>query len=219
MDYYTYAWLREDRTPYYIGKGKNGRAFRKGSPEKGRVLLLKQNCTEDEAFRHEKYMISVFGRKDINTGILINLTEGGEGSSGYLHTPENKQKMKVPLTDEHKQKLSEVRANLWKDPEYRERMTKKNKESHQTAQAKENNRLGQLNRDPISNTKQKITKRKKWKREVWDLVEKAINSSSNYFWGRAEIQKTTGETKGVISSMAKLIQKGITWEQAMLGQL
>ena len=218
MDYYTYAWLREDGTPYYIGKGRNGRAFRKGGPEKSRVLLLKQNCTEEEAFKHEKYMISVFGRKDTGTGILINLTEGGDGSSGYLHTEETKQKMKGPKTNEHKQTLSEVRIRLWENPEYREKMTKINKESHQTKQARENNRRGQLNRDPISDIKQKSTKRKKWKKEVWDLIETAINSSSNYFWGRAEIEKTTGETKGIISSMAKLIRKGITWEQAMSGQ-
>jgi hypothetical protein len=218
MDFYTYAWLREDGTPYYIGKGKNDRAFRKGGPERSRVLLLKQNCTEDEAFRHEKYMISVFGRKDIGTGILINLTEGGEGSSGYLHTEEAKQQMKGPKTDDHKQKLSEVRTKLWEDPEYRKKMTEINKRSRQEKEFKEKQRVAQLNRDPISNTKQKATKRKKWKREVWDLIEKAINSSSNYFWGRAEIEKTTGETKGIISSMAKLIRKGITWEQAMSGQ-
>jgi hypothetical protein len=219
MDYYTYAWLREDGTPYYIGKGRNNRAFRKGGPISTRVILLKQNCTEEEAFKHERYMISVLGRKDTGTGILINLTEGGDGSSGYLHTEETKLRMKGPKSDDHKQELSRVRTKLWEDPEYREKMTQINRDSHRTKQFRENNRQAQLNRDPISDVKQKATKRKKWRKEVWDLIEKAINSSPNYFWGRAEIEKTTGETKGIISSMAKLVRKGITWEQAISGQL
>ena len=98
--YYTYAYLREDRTPYYIGKGQKNRAFHKGSrrltpPPKERILFLKQNLTEEEAFRHEIYMISVFGRIDLGTGILRNLTDGGEGSSGYKLTQEQIQKIKI----------------------------------------------------------------------------------------------------------------------------
>ena len=90
--FYTYAYLREDRTPYYIGKGKGNRAFiknRKGakSPKDiTRIIFLKQNITEEEAFKHEKYMIDVFGRKDLGTGILHNRTDGGEGSSGAIRT-------------------------------------------------------------------------------------------------------------------------------------
>ena len=93
MEYYTYAYLREDGTPYYIGKGKGNRAHnqhkRKGIgflpvPPKDRIIKLKQNLTEEEAFKHEVYMISVFGRKDLGTGILINLTNGGEGPSGAI---------------------------------------------------------------------------------------------------------------------------------------
>lgn len=94
-DFYTYAWLREDGTPYYIGKGKNKRAWRKGSPNKSRVLILKKDLLESEAFKHEAYMIAVFGRKDLGTGILHNFTDGGEGSSGWICSDETKQKISV----------------------------------------------------------------------------------------------------------------------------
>jgi hypothetical protein len=98
MNYYTYAYLREDRTPYYIGKGKGNRAYVSNGraskpPTKDRILILKENLTEKEAFRHEVYMIAVFGRKDLGTGILRNLTNGGEGISGGIHSPETKQKI------------------------------------------------------------------------------------------------------------------------------
>ena len=101
MEYYTYAYLREDGTPYYIGKGKGNRAYKKGGrvfspPPKNRIIFLKQNLTEQEAFKHEIYMIAVFGRKDLGTGILHNKTNGGEGVSGS----------KLPKTEEHKKKIS-----------------------------------------------------------------------------------------------------------------
>jgi hypothetical protein len=109
MQYYTYAYLREDGTPYYIGKGKdnrayvkrygNGRARRPKNPNN--IILLKQNITEEEAFKHEKYMIAVFGRKDLGTGILRNLTDGGDGPSG--HIPWNKG---IPMLEEVKEKIS-----------------------------------------------------------------------------------------------------------------
>lgn len=98
-EFYTYAYLREDRTPYYIGKGKGRRAWdkdRKGArrpKDNSRILILKRNLTEKEAFRHEKYMIFLLGRKNLGTGILRNLTDGGEGSSGYVPTEETRLKL------------------------------------------------------------------------------------------------------------------------------
>jgi len=81
-NYYTYAYLREDGTPYYIGKGRNKRIHNNHNkiplPPKNRRIFLKENLTEEEAFKHEIYMIAVFGRKDLGTGILLNMTNGGE---------------------------------------------------------------------------------------------------------------------------------------------
>ncbi len=96
--FYTYAYLREDGTPYYIGKGNGRRAYfrhRSGlKPPKdlSRIIFLKKNITEDEAFKHEIYMISLFGRKDLGTGILHNRTDGGEGTSGRIISEELRRK-------------------------------------------------------------------------------------------------------------------------------
>lgn len=111
--FYTYAYLREDRTPYYIGKGSSKRICQKKNNEvkppkdKSRIIFLKQNLTEEEAFKHEIYMISVFGRKDLGTGILRNKTNGGEGVSGYIFT-ETQRKAVI---------LSNIKRTGWKMPE------------------------------------------------------------------------------------------------------
>lgn len=118
-DFYTYAWLRSDGTPYYIGKGSNRRAWRKGSPIKERVLILKQNLSEQDAFKHEIYMISIFGRKDMKTGILQNHSDGGEKSraggkgnfrEGTKHSEETKRK--IGLAHKGKRVSAETREKL-----------------------------------------------------------------------------------------------------------
>ena len=80
--YYTYAYLRTDGTPYYIGKGKGRRMFYgrnravKTPEDSNRIIVLKSGLSEQQAFSHEKYMIFILGRKDIGTGILRNRTNG-----------------------------------------------------------------------------------------------------------------------------------------------
>jgi hypothetical protein len=140
-EYYTYAYLREDRTPYYIGKGKKYRAFQKrrcgAKPPKNRkrIIFLKQNLTEEEAFKHEVYMISIFGRKDLGTGILLNRSDGGEGSSGWIATPELRKRMSEyrngkklkPLSQETKQKLREINLGKTHSDESKLKMSKSRK--------------------------------------------------------------------------------------------
>mgnify|MGYP003340198203 CR=1 FL=1 len=122
MEYYTYAYLREDKTPYYIGKGKGDRVYKKHMvpiPPENRILFLKKNLTEDEASKHEIYMIAVLGRKDNRTGILRNLTNGGEGSSGRKLSKETIERMSIAaknrkISDEGRKKLSERSKRMCK---------------------------------------------------------------------------------------------------------
>jgi hypothetical protein len=145
-DYYTYAYLREDKTPYYIGKGKGRRAYRNQyrccptPKDHSRILILKKNLSEFDAYKHEIYMIAVLGRKDLGTGMLRNLTDGGEGGrkAGYKHTPEARKKMseaklgsKNPFkgkkhTLEARNKISQSRIGA-KNPNYGKRLTNEQK--------------------------------------------------------------------------------------------
>jgi hypothetical protein len=147
MDYYTYAYLREDKTPYYIGKGKGNRIFNRSRgdirppKDKSRVIYLKQNITEEEAFKHEIYMISVFGRKDLDTGILRNKTNGGEGSSGAIRSDEYRKKLSesrkgTKLTEEHKNKIGKsMLGNTWNvGRKHSDEMRRKVSESNKSRQ-------------------------------------------------------------------------------------
>jgi hypothetical protein len=110
MNYYTYAYLREDKTPYYIGKGKGKRLFYKYGKnckppkDRSRIIKLKQNLTEEEAFKHEVYMIAVFGKKCDGTGILMNIADGGNappiicGDAHHMKTEEYKKRVSEKLT-------------------------------------------------------------------------------------------------------------------------
>lgn len=86
--FYVYFYLREDLTPYYVGKGSGKRYKSKNrlcNPPKDPhyIFMAKENLSEEDAFKWEIYYISYYGRKDIGTGILRNMTDGGDGVSGY----------------------------------------------------------------------------------------------------------------------------------------
>ena len=139
MNYYTYAYLREDGTPYYIGKGKGNRIHSRSNrvfnpPPKERRIYLKKNLTEEEAFKHEVYMISIFGRKDLGTGILHNKSNGGIGGGamkGRKHSDETKEKMrKAKIGKKHTPQQRKNMSDAHKGIKYPNRKSSPHSEQH-----------------------------------------------------------------------------------------
>ena len=157
MIYYTYAFLREDRTPYYIGKGKGNRAYRrrdkgiKPPKDKSKILILKQNLTEEESFRHEVYMIAVFGRKDLGTGILHNRTNGGDGVSGAV------------VSDETRRKMSEALKGKPRSKEIRRKISEAHKGKTHSEKSRRNMSESQKGKTFSEETKRKLSEAKKGK--------------------------------------------------------
>jgi len=95
--YYTYAYLRPDGRPFYIGKGIGTRAWDAHSSNKRKrvwnpptpnlILIMKWDLTEAEAFAHEARMISIYGSNGFDW-LTMNFTEGGEGASGRVKSEE-----------------------------------------------------------------------------------------------------------------------------------
>jgi hypothetical protein len=119
--FYVYAYLRsrdsehgKKYSPYYIGKGNGYRMFSGGTrkvkapQDKSFIVFVQENLTEQEAFALERYCIALYGRIDLGSGILRNLTDGGEGVSGRI------------LSETTKQKISEANKRTYSSEELRQ---------------------------------------------------------------------------------------------------
>ena len=88
------------------------------------ITIVKEFEDEAAAFVEEMRLISEIGRRDLGTGTLFNLTDGGEGMCGALRTEEWRSNISASnSTPCNAQKNSERMRKLWADPIYRAKTT------------------------------------------------------------------------------------------------
>lgn len=128
MMFYVYAHYRPiDSVPFLIGKGKGKRAWSRAGRSKHwhnivnrrgyRVEILHDDLDEQFALDLETHHICFFGRKDLQEGPLINLTDGGEGLSGYNPPKSVRLRHSILMkgrtfSREHKQKLKDAHVGM-----------------------------------------------------------------------------------------------------------
>ena len=124
-DYYIYFHINPIKNEiFYVGKGKNNRAYDKNQRSRfwknvvkkyGYIVdIFEMNLTEQEAFNREIFYIEEIGRKDLGTGPLVNMSKGGIGGSsrtGAILSKNTKDKISKShkgkiLTEETKLKMS-----------------------------------------------------------------------------------------------------------------
>jgi hypothetical protein len=131
-------WRLDKNEVFYVGIGKEeSRAFdfvRRNKVWKGikrrtdvDVEIVARDLSWELACELEQLMIQEYGRIDLGTGCLVNLTDGGDGSIGAKHTKETIEKRAnsnrgQKRTDETKRKMSEVRKGIVFSPEHIENL-------------------------------------------------------------------------------------------------
>jgi len=160
INFYSYLLKKPNGVPFYAGKGKGRRCFvhlkpwhlkhdsnklkvniikkiRKGG-EEPIVEIVKEDLTEDEAFQIETEQIKLYGRIE-DGGLLANMSDGGEGQSGYRFTDEVKRSLsqmfsgdKNPFygkkhSKESLEKIGDINRGKVLDDEWRKKLSESTK--------------------------------------------------------------------------------------------
>jgi len=61
------------------------------------VEILTDKISYEDAKELEEFLISQYGRRDLGTGTLVNLTDGGEGTKGVVVSKEKKENQRIKM--------------------------------------------------------------------------------------------------------------------------
>jgi hypothetical protein len=105
---------------FYVGMGNTKRVY---SKQRSKIwedtvkkygyysVIVASNLSKEDALELECFIIKELGRRDLKTGLLVNMTEGGNGTSGLSCSIEKRRKYimsKIERNSEWKRKISEA---------------------------------------------------------------------------------------------------------------
>ena len=254
MEYYVYVLLNPlkcgifkydeyvfDYKPFYVGKGKRKRKYETlrdtRNPFKKSILIkiknnnlkpirimIQTNLTEKNSFELEKKLIKLIGRKDLGIGILCNLTDGGDGSSGNIQSNETKLKRKKSLekyrpyfkSDEFKEKMkiigNETAKNLREtgyydelsikysgsgNPMYGKHTSEKQKEGVRKAHAEGKIKLSEEGKQKVIEATHRRKGKKNSVKKSDSKIYKLMSPNGNSFiiFGAVDLQKFCKDNK------------------------
>lgn len=186
-----YVYIYRDPTsgqPFYVGKGKGPRYSRHLKRQDKHPLTQKiqklsalneepridviEMPSEGFALRAEEFLIAYFGRKDLGLGPLLNLTDGGEGSSGIKMSQATKDKLSLAFRGKRQTPETIAKRMAGRKPlseEARERISKSKRgvpltEEHKAKLAAA--KLGKVRGPRSEETKAKISASKRKHQDV-----------------------------------------------------
>lgn len=126
---YIYKHIRKDTNEvFYIGIAKskkrknskfNRNSFWKNITIKTEYIseIIEDNLSWETACEREKYWIKYYGRRDLNEGTLVNMTDGGEGCVGMIRTDLHNKKISkskkgLKFTETHRENLKKARKKI-----------------------------------------------------------------------------------------------------------
>lgn len=93
--FYIGMGCQKDFSRAYTTHGRNIFWERLTNKHEYSVEILSTNLSKETACEIEQLLISWYGRRNLNEGTLVNLTDGGDGGKGYIKTKEEIEKWKI----------------------------------------------------------------------------------------------------------------------------
>jgi len=132
--YYLYRHIRLDKNePFYIGIGTKNKkdlefndyfraTSRKSRNKIWKSILAKTDYAVEILLESDNYdfikqkeieFIALYGRKNLNNGSLVNLTDGGDGALGVILSMEARQKISIKSSNKSEEHLDKIRHSIF----------------------------------------------------------------------------------------------------------